>query len=60
MVTKNGGKIEIDLGEDLMNKLEAVTERRGTTPEEVLRTYILDYIVSGGRPERVENSRGRG
>lgn len=48
MVMKNNGKIEIDLGEDLMKKLEVITEKRGTTPEELLRTFILDYIVSGG------------
>lgn len=57
MVTKKDGKIEIDLGEELMKKLEAITDRWGTAPEELLRTYLLDYIVSGGRPELVDDSR---
>ena len=56
MVTKNNSKIEIDLGMELMEKLETVTKRKGITPEELIRNFVLDYIVSGGNPGKVSNS----
>ena len=57
MVTKKSGSIEIDLGTELMKKLEAVTEKNGITPESLLHNFVLDYIVSGGHPEQVGDRR---
>ena len=56
MVTANKGRIEIDLGEELMEKLNAITEERRTTPEDLIQSFILDYIVSGGHPMSVVNN----
>lgn len=37
--------------QELMTMFERVAEKNGRSGEEVLATFIKDYIVSGGHPK---------
>ena len=53
MSKKDNGYVAIVSNQEIMAKFERVAEENGRTGEEVLATFIKDYIVSGGRPESV-------
>ena len=57
MSKKENGYEMIVNNRELMAMFERVAGANGRTGEEVLATFIKDYIVSGGRPELVDDSR---
>ncbi len=44
-------------GNELATRFGAVCAANGTSPEEVLASFIKDYIVSNGHPEPVVGGR---
>ena len=57
MNKKENGYEAIVSDRELMAMFERAAEANGRTGEEVLSAFIKDYIVSGGRPELVDDSR---
>ena len=43
--------------QDLMELFDRVAKQNGTTAKKVLSTFIKDYVVSGGHPEKVAGKR---
>lgn len=54
MNKKENGYEMIINDRELMAMFERAAEANGRTGQEVLATFIKDYIVSGGRPELVD------
>lgn len=41
---------------DNLEKFYKIAEKNGTSGDVVLKNFILDYVVSDGRPEKVSGS----
>ncbi len=45
--------LEMLLGKDLAVRFDLIAKANGVTTDTVMKSFLLDYIVSGGHPEQV-------
>lgn len=50
---KTMNALEMILGRDLALRFDAIAKANGVATETVIKSFLLDNIVSGGHPEQV-------
>lgn len=53
--SKNMATVSTRVRREVAEKFASITNKHHTTPNEVLREFVMDYIVSDGHPEQVVN-----